>query len=215
VGVYVNDLVITGTEETEAEAFKAQMKATFQMSDLSLLYFYLGIEVHQDDSGITLRQAHYAKHIVELGSMGGYNPAHTPMEEQLKLSRYSEVEEVDATQYGHLVGSQRYLVQTRPDFTFGVGYVSRFMERPTTEHQQAIKRILRYVAGTLDYGLRYERCPVTSTRARARVALCSSSTTVLSASSPSSSRWLHCQAVKLSTSLPPPPQPKHFGWLTY
>jgi hypothetical protein len=53
------------------------MKATFQMSDLRLLYFYLGIEVHQDDGGITLHQAHYAKHIVELGGMGGCNPAHT------------------------------------------------------------------------------------------------------------------------------------------
>jgi hypothetical protein len=81
VGVYIDDLVITGTEEVEVEAFKAQMKATFQMSDLSLLCFYLSIEVHQDNGGISLRQAHYAKHIVELGGMGDCNPAHTPMEE--------------------------------------------------------------------------------------------------------------------------------------
>jgi hypothetical protein len=97
VGVYVDDLVITGTEEAEVEAFKVQMKATFQMSDLGLLCFYLSIEVHQDNGDITLRQAHYAKHIIELGGMGGCNPAHTPMEERLKLSRYSESEGVDAT----------------------------------------------------------------------------------------------------------------------
>jgi hypothetical protein len=95
VSVYVNDLII-GTEEAEVEAFKAQMKGTFQMSDLDLLYFYLGIKVHQDDGGITLHQAHYAKHIIELGGMGGCNPVHTPMEERLKLSHYSEAEEVDA-----------------------------------------------------------------------------------------------------------------------
>jgi hypothetical protein len=77
VGIYVDDLVIIGTEEAEVEAFKAQMKATFQMSDLGLLCFYLGIGVHQDNGGITLRQAHYAKHIVELRGMGGCNPAHT------------------------------------------------------------------------------------------------------------------------------------------
>jgi hypothetical protein len=59
VGIYVDDLIVTGTKEVEVEAFKAQMKGTFQMSDLGLLCFYLGIEVHQDDSGITLRQAHY------------------------------------------------------------------------------------------------------------------------------------------------------------
>jgi hypothetical protein len=78
VGIYVDDLVIIGTEEAEVEAFKAQMKATFPMNDLGLLCFYSG--------GITLRQAHYAKHIVELGGMGDCNPAHTPMEEWLKLS---------------------------------------------------------------------------------------------------------------------------------
>jgi hypothetical protein len=112
VGIYVDDLVIIGMEEAEVEAFKAQMKATFQMNDLGLLCFYLGIEVHQDSGGITLHQAHYAKHIVGLGGMGDCNPAHTPMEEWLKLSRYSESEEVDATQYRRLVGSLRYLVHT-------------------------------------------------------------------------------------------------------
>jgi hypothetical protein len=54
VGVYVDDLVITGTKEDEVEAFK-EMKATFQMNDLGLLSFYLGIEVHQDSSDISLR----------------------------------------------------------------------------------------------------------------------------------------------------------------
>jgi hypothetical protein len=54
VGVYVDDLVITGTKDAEVEAFKEEMKATFQMSDLVLLSFYLRIEVHQGDSGITL-----------------------------------------------------------------------------------------------------------------------------------------------------------------
>jgi hypothetical protein len=55
MGVYVNDSVITGTKDAEVTAFKEEMKATFQMSDLGLLSFYLGIKVHQGDSGITLR----------------------------------------------------------------------------------------------------------------------------------------------------------------
>jgi hypothetical protein len=54
VGVYVDDLVITDTKDAEVAAFMEEMKATFQMSDLELLSFYLGIEVHQGDSGITL-----------------------------------------------------------------------------------------------------------------------------------------------------------------
>jgi hypothetical protein len=55
VGVYVDNLVITGTKDAEVAEFKEEMKATFQMSDLGPLSFYLGIKVHQDDSGITLR----------------------------------------------------------------------------------------------------------------------------------------------------------------
>jgi hypothetical protein len=159
VGVYVDDLVITGTKDAEVAAFKEEMKVTFQMSDLGLLSFYLGIEVHQDDSGITLRQTAYAKRVDELAGLTDCNPALTPMEERLKLSHDSTTEEVDATQYWRLVGSLRYLVHTRSDLTFSIGYVSRFMQRPTTEHQQAVKRIIRYVAGTLDHGLFYPWCP--------------------------------------------------------
>jgi hypothetical protein len=159
VGVYIDDLVITGAKDAEVTAFKEEMKATFQMSDLGHLSFYLGIEVHQGDSGITLRQTAYAKRIVELAGLTDCNPALTPMEERLKLSRDSTTEEVDATQYQHLVGSLRYLVHTRPDLAYSVGYVNRFLQRPTTEHEQAVKRIIRYVARTLDHGLYYPRCP--------------------------------------------------------
>jgi hypothetical protein len=134
VGVYVDDLVITDTKEAEVEAFKEEMKASFQMSDLGLLSFYLGIEVHQDSSGISLRQTTYAKRIVELDGLTGCNPAYTPMEERLKLSRDSTAKEVDAMEYRRIVGSLRYLVHTWPDLAFAVGYVSRFMQRPTTEH---------------------------------------------------------------------------------
>jgi hypothetical protein len=142
VGVYVDDLVITGTKDAKVATFKEEMKATFQMSDLGPLSFYLGIEMHQGDSGIILRQTAY-----------NCNPALTPMEERLKLSHDSITEEVDAMQYQHLVGSLRYLTHTWPDSAFSIGYVSRFMQRPTMEHQQAVKRIIRYVTGTLNHGL--------------------------------------------------------------
>jgi hypothetical protein len=134
VGVYVDDLIITGASSEGIEAFKAEMKTLFQMSDLGLLSLYLGIEVHQDDDAITLRQAHYAESILELAGMAGCNAVQTPMEERLKLSRKSTAPEVDATHYRRLVGSLRYLVHTRPDLAFAVGFVSRFMEHPTEEH---------------------------------------------------------------------------------
>ncbi|XP_066333886.1 uncharacterized mitochondrial protein AtMg00810-like [Miscanthus floridulus] len=122
VNVYVDDLIITGTEELMVEVFKAQMKKAFDMSDLSLLCFYLGVEVRQDASGIALCQSHYTKCILELGGMTGCNPAH------------ALIQEVDPTHYRRLIGSLRYLVHTRSDITFAVGYMSRFKERLTMEH---------------------------------------------------------------------------------
>jgi hypothetical protein len=129
------------------------------MRDLGPLSFYLGIEVHQDDSGITLRQTAYTKRVVELAGLTDCNPALTQMEERLKLSCDSTTEEVDATQYHHFVGSLHYLAHTWPDLAFSVGYDSRFLQRPTMEHQQAVKRTIRYVTRTLDHGLYYPRCP--------------------------------------------------------
>jgi hypothetical protein len=81
------------------------------------------------------------------------------MEERLKLSRDSTTSEVDVMQYRRLMGSFRYLAHTRLDLAFYVSYVSQFVQRPTTEHRQAVKRIIRYVTGTLDHDLYYLRCP--------------------------------------------------------
>ena len=98
------------------------------MSNLGLLSSYLGIEVHQDDFGISLRQTAYAKRIVELDGLTECNPSLTLMEEGLKLSCDSTAVEVDTTEYRHLVGSLCYLIHTRSDLAFAVGYVSRFMQ---------------------------------------------------------------------------------------
>ena len=102
-------MIITRAGEDEVEAFKAQMKQTFDMSDLGALSFYLSVEVHQDATGITLQQAHYAKRILELRGMDGCNPANTPMEERLRLRKNSTAAPVDPTHYWCLIGSLRYL----------------------------------------------------------------------------------------------------------
>lgn len=89
--------------------------------------------------------------------MGDCNSCQVPMEAHLKLSKSSSSTPVDATQYRSVVGSLRYLVHTRPDIAFAVGYVSRFMENPTQEHMKAVKHILRYVRGTMTFGCHYGR----------------------------------------------------------
>ena len=153
----MDDLVITGDNHSDIDKFKEEMKSTFQMSDLGLLKYYLGLEVVQAEDGITLCQRGYAAKILEGAGLAGCKPSKTPMEPRLKLSKLSTAPAVDSTQYRSIVGSLRYLVNSRPDLAFSVGYVSRFMENPTTEHMAAVKRVLRYISGTLHYGCQYKR----------------------------------------------------------
>jgi hypothetical protein len=157
VGVYVDDLVITGGNQADIDVFKAEMQATFKMSDLGLLHSYLGLEVAQTETGITVSQSAYAAKILENAGMTGCNPSQVPMEPRLKLSKVSTPSAVDPTVYRSIVGSLQYLVNSRPDLAYSVGYISRFMEAPTMEHMAAVKRVLRYVAGTLHFGCHYTR----------------------------------------------------------
>jgi hypothetical protein len=102
-----------------------------------------------------LSQGTYAAIIVEKAGLGGCNPCATPMEPRLKLSKDSSAPAVDETMYMSLVGSMTYLVNTRSDLAFLVGYVSRFLEKPTEEHLAAAKRIIRYVARIVHLGYQY------------------------------------------------------------
>lgn len=155
VGVYVDDLLVTSTKVSVIEDFKIQMGRRFDMSDLGRLSFYLGIEVEQGPGYIELKQATYAKKLLEKAGMLECNPTKYPMDPKETLTKDEGSIAVDTTQFRSLVGGLRYLVYTRPDIAYSVGMVSRFMERLTILHQNAAKRILRYVKGTLDFGLVY------------------------------------------------------------
>jgi hypothetical protein len=153
VGVYVDDLVITGSSRRDILKLKPGMKKMFKMTDMGLLHYYLGIEVWQEKRGFTLSQENYARKILEKAGMSDCNPCKIPMEPKIKLGKESSGALVDATLYRSLVGSLRYLVNTRPDLAFSVGFVSRFMQELHVEHLTVVKHILRYVPGTCALGL--------------------------------------------------------------
>ncbi|XP_063946041.1 uncharacterized mitochondrial protein AtMg00810-like [Daucus carota subsp. sativus] len=155
VGVYVDDLLVTGSDKRKIEEFKLQMNKKFEMSNLGLLSFYLGIEVNQGGMFTTLKQSAYAKKLLDKAGMLNCNSSKYPMEYKLQLDKDEGGKLVDATEYRCVVGSLRYLTHTRPDISYSVGVVSRFMDKPTVKHQQVVKHILRYVRGTIDHGLVY------------------------------------------------------------
>ncbi|RDX81581.1 DEAD-box ATP-dependent RNA helicase 39, partial [Mucuna pruriens] len=113
VCLYVDDLLITNNSE---------MMNEFEMSDLGLLSYFLGIEF-----------------------------------EITKYERETDEELVGPTHYRKIFGCLRYLCNTRPDLSFGVGLISRFMQEPRQSHLLAAKRILRYVQGTIDFGVLFPK----------------------------------------------------------
>jgi hypothetical protein len=125
------------------------------MSDLNPLSYYLRIEVKQSTHSIKVSQSSYAMELLEKADMGSCNPCATPMEVKLKLSKESDLDSMDAIAYRSLIDSLRYLLHTRPDLTYSICYLSRFMEPPKIEHLTVMKHVLRYVTKTPDYRLQY------------------------------------------------------------
>ena len=156
VAVYVDDLLVTGTSLEMIDEFKKGMATKFEMSDLGKLTYYLGIEVDQHSEGITLRQERYANKILDETGMQDCNAVYVPFDPSLKFSKAHEESSVNEKDYRRTIGCLRYLLHMRPDPSFAVGVMSRYMQAPKTSHAAAIKQILRYLKGSLTYGLTFK-----------------------------------------------------------
>jgi hypothetical protein len=155
VCLYVDDMIYTGN--LELTDFKHAIQSEFEMTDLGIMKYFLGIEVHQSVKGIFVCQQKYAADIIKRFRMEGCNPAETPIPLGTKLSKNGEGPIVDSTLYKILVGSLLYLTTTRPDIMYATNLVSRFKESPKDSHWKMEKRILRYVARNLNFGLWYTK----------------------------------------------------------
>ncbi|XP_047331723.1 uncharacterized mitochondrial protein AtMg00810-like [Impatiens glandulifera] len=149
VTLYVDDLIFTRSNTKLIEEFKEVMKKEFEMTDLGLMKYFLGLEVKQSEEGIFISQERYAFEILKKLKMEDCNPVSTPMKPGTKLSKFDGEKRADTGRYRSLVRSLRYLTSTRPDLMLSVGITRRFMEDPSYTHWKALKRIPRYVRGTL------------------------------------------------------------------
>ena len=107
IGVYVDDIIVTGSYIKDISSFKREMQGKFEMSDLGPLTYYLGIEVRQTQGKIQLKQSAYAKKVIKEARLEDCNPTKTAMEPGLKLTREDESELVNETEYRKLIGSLR------------------------------------------------------------------------------------------------------------
>ncbi|XP_021985115.1 uncharacterized mitochondrial protein AtMg00810-like [Helianthus annuus] len=115
--------------------------------------FFLGIQVERDGNHMFLSQEAYVRDIIHGASMDSCKPIATPVGTQTKLSSDSGPLHDDPTTYRSLAGALQYLTFTRPDISYAVQQVCMNMHSPRIAHWNALKRIIRYIQGTSDFGL--------------------------------------------------------------
>eukprot|EP00253_Pinus_taeda_P035879 PITA_35879 len=153
--LYVDDLILTGSDPILINHVKSSLKKKFEMTDLGHLHYFLGLQVLESKEGIFLSQSKYACDLLRFFHMEDCKPAPSPFQSGVKLSVSCTSPEVDATLYRQLVGKLLYLTHTRPDLSFVVGLVAWFMQTPHESHWKAAKQILRYVCSTVQFGIHY------------------------------------------------------------
>ncbi|CAL8991218.1 unnamed protein product, partial [Prunus brigantina] len=132
------------------ERHKARLKLAIK--DLGVLKYFLGIEMATSHKGLFLNQRKYALDLLQESGMLDSKPARTPLDSKLKLDMEGEPLN-DIRYYQRLVGKLIYLTITRPDITYAVSIVSQFMHSPTILHLNVVKRILRYLKGSVGRNL--------------------------------------------------------------
>ena len=161
LAVYVDDILLAGKSQQRIAQVKADLGVCFQVKDMGELHYFLGVTVKQkfETSKIWIGQPTYTQAILQKFGLEHCKPVATPIAQGTKLLKATDDEELfDDTLYKSAVGMLLYLSGwTRPDITFAVSSVARFCSKPTKQHWVAVKRILRYLKGTVNHGLMYSK----------------------------------------------------------
>ncbi|KAI5334710.1 hypothetical protein L3X38_024843 [Prunus dulcis] len=155
ISIYVDDIVYTGSSDELVKEFKAEMMCKYEMSDLGLLHHFLGMGVTQTEGSIFIHQKKYALTLLDKFGLKDCKSVSTPLVATDKLKREDGSDPADESLFRKIVGSLLYLTATRPDIMFSACLLARFMHNPSKMHYGAAKRVLRYIQGTIDYGIEY------------------------------------------------------------
>ena len=150
--IYVDDLIITGSNADSIAALKKKLQGKFPVKDLGPLKYFLGIEVATSRKGLFLNQRKYTIDLLRDSNMLNSKPANTPFDSKLQLDKLGDPLD-SPNYYQKLVGKLIYLTITRPDISFAVSLVSQYMHAPTVVHLCMVKRILRYLKKTIGRGI--------------------------------------------------------------
>nr|GEU30856.1 hypothetical protein [Tanacetum cinerariifolium] len=155
VQIYVDDIIFPSTDPKVYHMFSNEISSKFQMSMMGQMSFCLGLQISQCLGGIFINQSKFALEILKKFRMDSCDSVDTPMVDRLKLDEDLLGILVDQTYFYSMVGSLMYLTVSRPDLVFHVCMCARYQAKPTKKHLEALKRVFRYLKGTINWGLWY------------------------------------------------------------
>jgi hypothetical protein len=158
--LYVDDILIFGTNLNIIKKTKDFLSRCFEMKDLGVADVILNIKLLKDDNGgITLLQSHYVEKILSRFGYSDCKSCPTPYDPSVLL-RKNKTTARDQLRYSQIIGSLMYLASaTRPDIAFAVSKLSRFVSNPGDDHWHALERVMHYLKGTASYGIHYTGYP--------------------------------------------------------
>ena len=151
--VYVDDILIKGTNSGSIVDLKIHIDTVFSIKDLGKLHYFLGIEVSYTSDGITLTQQKFTRKILQFAALPPSRSVATPLPLNLKLLADEGDLYKDAEYYTSLIGKLNILTHTRPDISYIVQTLSQFMHAPRVSHYNALIHALRYVQSTQGQGI--------------------------------------------------------------
>ncbi|XP_068336542.1 uncharacterized mitochondrial protein AtMg00810-like [Pyrus communis] len=144
-----------GNSQQMLEEFKKDMMTKYEMTNLGLLHHFLGMGIIQTHTSIFLHQRKYAISLLDNFGLSECKSIATPLVTTEKLSKDDGIGPANEEQYRKIVESLLYLTVTRPNVMYAASLLARFMHCPTNKHYGTTNRVLKYIKGTLDYGLEY------------------------------------------------------------
>nr|GEU63285.1 retrovirus-related Pol polyprotein from transposon TNT 1-94 [Tanacetum cinerariifolium] len=155
VQIYVDDIIFVASAPELCDLFAKIMCLKFKMSMMGKISFFLGLHISQSPRGIFINQSKYALESLKKYGFESCDLVDTPMVEKSKLDEDKEGKAVDLSHYRGMIGTLLYLIASRPDIEFAICMCAWYQARPTEKHLHAVKRIFRYLRGTVNQGLWY------------------------------------------------------------
>jgi len=157
VQIYIDDIIFGSTNDSLCKEFSQDMQSEFEMSMMRELNFFLGLQIKQTKNGLFVNQLKYCKELIHRFGMENAKHMATPMSTACYLDKDETGQSIYIKQYRGMNESLLYLSASISDIMFSVCICARFQLNPKQSHLSVVKRIIRYMLGTMNIGLWYPK----------------------------------------------------------